>query len=95
MASRHQVHCVSKTDRMNHHERIRSIGGVNADGSRWKIAQHEAIEGIETGQWSFFITRAGRDIDIVIAVSKYGSKYIKAAGDGLHPDTLLTLPDCP
>ena len=94
MPSRYQVHCVNKTDRMNHHERIRSLGGVNADGSRWKITQQAAIEGIEAGQWSFYITRAGRDLELIVALSKYGSKYVKTSEDGLHPENLLSLPEC-
>jgi len=94
MTSRYQICCVTQSDRLNHHERIRTIGGINADGSRWTISHRDAIEGIEAGQWSFFIAHAGRQSEIVVAVSKYGPKYLKAAEDKLHPASLLGLPDC-
>jgi hypothetical protein len=31
---------------------------------------------------------------VVVAVSKYGSKCLKTAGDGLQPESLLALPEC-
>ncbi|MGE5270255.1 MAG: DUF3892 domain-containing protein [Thiohalocapsa sp.] len=92
---RYQVHCVGRSDRLNHDRRIRVIGGVNTDGARWQISEAAAIAGIEAGRWSLYISRAGRDIEIVVAVSKYGSKYLKTAVDeGPHPDGLLALPEC-
>jgi hypothetical protein len=94
MPSRHQIQCINRSDRLNHHRRIRSVGGVNADGSRWKISEAAAIAGIEAGQWSFYVSCAGQDVEVVVAISKYGSKYIKTAVDGLHPDILLALPEC-
>ena len=94
MPSRHQIHCVKRSDRLNHDRRIRSLGGVNPDGAHWAITEQAAIAGIEAGRWEFYVSRAGEELDIVVATSKYGNKYIKAAGDGLHPDILLSLPEC-
>jgi Protein of unknown function (DUF3892) len=91
---RYQIHCVRRSDRLNHDRRIRLIGGVNPDGARWQIGEAAAIAGIEAGQWSFYISRAGRNVDIVVATSRYGNKYIKAADDGLHPEGLLALGEC-
>ncbi|MBV9863042.1 MAG: DUF3892 domain-containing protein [Alphaproteobacteria bacterium] len=95
MAGRYQITCINQSDRLNHHERIRDIGGINADGSRWKISHDAAIEGIETRQWCFFISRAGRDFEVLVAMSKYGRRYLKTAEDRLHPESLLALPECP
>jgi hypothetical protein len=95
MPSRHQIQCVGRSDRLNHDRRIRTIGGVNADGARWTISEAAAIAGIESGEWSFFVSRAGHRVEIIVATSKYGGKYIKTADDdGLHPDGLLALPEC-
>jgi hypothetical protein len=32
---------------------------------------------------------------VVVAVSRYGNKYIKTTADGEQPDNLLSLPECP
>jgi Protein of unknown function (DUF3892) len=95
VADQIQIHCVNKTDRMNPHERIESIGGVNGDGSRWKLSQPDAIVGIEQKRWQFFVSVNGSTVLVVVAVSRYGNKYLKTTADGEHPDNLLSLSECP
>jgi hypothetical protein len=94
MASRHQVLCISKTDRPNPHERITHIGGRNDDGTTWKITQQAAIDGIEQDKWNFYVSKGGRTVDVVVAVRRWGHKYIKTVADGEQPDNLLSLPEC-
>ena len=94
MGSRHQICCIGRSAFLNHHQRLRMLGGVNPDGSRWKITEAAAIAGIEAGQWQFFISRAGQELDVLVATSRYGSKYLKTAEDGLQPESLLALLDC-
>ena len=94
MAARHEIKCVSKEDRQNPHERIKAIGGINPNGTNWKISQEEAISGIESDKWDFYVSQGGRTVDVVVAKSRYGHKYIKTVADGETPDNLLSLYEC-
>ena len=91
-----RVLCVSKTDRYNPHERIRGIGGTNADGTRWWLQLDQAIAGIKRGEWQFYVERPpGHRVNVIIARSQYGNEYLKTETDGEQPDNLLSLPECP
>lgn len=93
--STHEVRCINKSDRYNPHERILSIGGLNSDGSRWKLSLPEAIKGIREGKWRFYVNQYGKSVWVVIARSAYGHEYLKTEADGEHPNNLLSLPECP
>ena len=94
MPGRYLIHCVVRANLLNHDRRLRRVGGINPDGAHWQIAEAEAIAAIEAGRWNFYVMAGGREWPIVVAVSKYGQKYLKGAADGLQPDSLLALPDC-
>ncbi len=95
MAESHQVQCIKKSDRKNPHERITHIGGINPSGTRWRITQEEAIAGIESGKWRFWVSAGGRSVWVIVAVSAAGNKYLKTENDGEQPNNLLSLPECP
>jgi hypothetical protein len=94
MAKSARIRCINKTDRLNPHERIRNVGGVNPDGGRWKQSQQQTIQEIESGEWEFYVSQAGRTVNVIVATHS-GNKYIKTEADGIHPDNLLALPECP
>jgi len=94
MADRHEVLCINKSDRTNSHERITHVGGRNGDGTAWKITQQAASEGIENGKWSFYVSRGGRTVSVMVSTSRYGHKYLKTENDGEQPVNLLSLPEC-
>jgi hypothetical protein len=96
MADRVRVLCVRKRDRFNPHERIESIGGKYPDGGIWRLPLDEAIAWIATGKWDFYVERPFGDVvDVVVAVSAQGNKYLKTTADGDQPNNLLSLPECP
>jgi hypothetical protein len=51
-----RVECVNKNDRYDPHDRIQNIGGRNGDGTRWRLSQEDAIAGIGSGKWDFYVS---------------------------------------
>ena len=95
MAIKREIKCINKNDRQSPYERISSIGGVNADATRWKLSLEQAITGIEQGQWSFYVTKNGATVNVIVAIAASGRKYLKTENDDQEPNNLLSLPECP
>ena len=95
MAVRHQIKCINKSDRNDPHERVTHVGSTIPEGGRWKLTQTDAIAGIESGKWSFWVQAGGEAVDVIVTVSADGHKYLKARTDGEQPTNLLILPECP
>ena len=90
-----RVTCINKQNRFDPHERILSIGGVNPDGTRWKLSQADAIGGIQQGKWEFYVERPLGDRVRVVVALRSGYRYLKTEADGEQPNNLLSLPECP
>lgn len=89
-----QIQCINKSDRPNPHERILKVGGIH-NGKRWSLTQEDAIEGIEAKKWNFFVHVGGKSVWVIVAISRFGNKYLKTESDGENPNNLLSLPECP
>ena len=95
MASRLLVECIHKTDRQDAHERIKAIGG-GLPGCNWRHSLEDAIVWTEDGTFVYYvINRAGKALNVFVAMNRLGHKYLKTASDSEQPDSLLNLPECP
>lgn len=94
MASKHEIKCINKTNRYDPHERIKAIGGVNTDGSNWKLSQTEAVQAIKEDKYRFYVRVLGHTVDVIVARSRFGHEYIKTVADGEQPNNLLSLYEC-
>ena len=90
-----RVDCVTRTDRVSPHYRIRAIGGVGSDGMRWRLSEEAVIAAITDDRATFYVEwPAGHRLEIVTGQG-LGKRYLKTESDGEMPDGLLALPDCP
>lgn len=94
MAGRFQIRCVSKQPRNDPYHRITHVGGFGA--TQWKLATDDVIRRIESGEETFYVERpVGDPVNVIVAVSRFGNKYIKTTADSDEPNNLLSLPECP
>jgi Protein of unknown function (DUF3892) len=94
MAQRVRIECINKSPRQDPHRRIENIGGRNDDETRWKMSEERAINAIEGGKYSFWVSAAGQAVNVIVDTHE-GHKYLKTEADGLEPNNLLSLPECP
>ena len=93
MVTRLEIKWSSKADGQNTPARVIQVSGNYVDGTPWKLTEEDAIRGIETGLLEFFVAADGRTLEVVVAGSRNGRKFLKTEADGERPEHLLRLPD--
>ncbi|HET7715500.1 MAG TPA: DUF3892 domain-containing protein [Bauldia sp.] len=88
-----QVLSSTKDHRRDPYRTVTHIGGLNADGTPWRLSVAEAIEGVRALRWEFYLKdETGRRVWLHVTVSRDGHEYLKALDDPGVPRRLLALP---
>ena len=90
-----QISCINKSDRMNPHERIKYVGGLNEDKTRWKLSLDAAVAAAKASKYRFWVVADGKSVWVDVHTSAAGHEYLKTDADGEQPNNLLSLPECP
>lgn len=88
-----RISCVNTSGSNNQDKRITHVGGLNSDGTKWKLTEQQALKGIENGTHSFYVVNRRKMVNVVIASNKFGNKYLtteSSPGENL----LFNLPEC-
>nr|WP_271540331.1 DUF3892 domain-containing protein [Bradyrhizobium sp. CCBAU 45321] len=67
MAKRVRIRCINKTDRRSAHERIKNVGGLNSDGTRWKLSVKKTIRNLESREWEYYVEESGVTVEVIVA----------------------------
>jgi hypothetical protein len=73
--------------------RIRAVGGVRPDGTRWRMTTDEAIKAIRRGERLYVEEPIGDPVDVTVSHTAAGREYLRTVADGDDPNNLLALPE--
>jgi hypothetical protein len=91
-----RIDCIAKDHRFDEHHCITHVGGVLANGNRWMETLDRAVQGVLTGEWSFYTQVNNRIAQVHVArSSRTGHLFLTTAPDGYLPNNLLHLNACP
>ncbi|UCS92250.1 hypothetical protein KZP23_16275 [Echinicola marina] len=65
-----RIQCVNKVEKGPLKGSIEIIGGLNENGERWNITVEEAIKGIQSGLWEFYIIKEKLEENISFSSSE-------------------------
>lgn len=94
MANSHEILFVRRNTSAETIFNITHIGGRLKEGAEWSIPCVDAIKGIESGRFEFYVQNdAGETEKLVVARHRKIGTYLKSERDSNKPTSLLNLPD--
>ncbi|MBN7816984.1 DUF3892 domain-containing protein [Algoriphagus pacificus] len=88
-----RILCTKKVSRTSLQGSITHIGGVNGTGEKWTVSTKEAINGILSGEYEFYLLEKRDEIPVLISGEQ--EKHLFAIGKESLTNLLEELPDCP
>lgn len=89
-----EIKCINKSDRQNPWERITHIWWENYDWSEYWIRQEQAIDYINSKEYSFYVNVWWDRVNVIVSKSRFWNEYIKTENDWDEPNNLLSLNKC-
>lgn len=89
-----QIKCINKPHRDSPVDSIVNVGGLNPNGSPWKLSLEAAVAAAERGEYQFFVQVGLSRAEVEVA-TRNGKKYLRTVRDATKVDNLLSLPECP
>jgi hypothetical protein len=93
--SKVRIRCINRTGHSAVFQKIRFIGGINEDGSTWKLSQQMAVDLIQSGEYQLYVVVNRKPLAVIVGTSADGQNYLKAEIDTEEPTSLLNSPECP
>jgi len=90
-----QILCVKKENQGALNGQLTHIGGVNGTGDRWVLSVKDAILGINSQQWGFYINDKLEEIPVHIFSLDEFEKSLLAKKEGSLHNLLEDFLECP
>ena len=94
MPSEYKVTCIRKTGTHEPHDCIHGIGGRTDNGNPFFHTVAEAINQMDCKFVTYYTDEGGKRANLTIAEHNE-NRYLKTQNDDVHPNNLLSLPECP
>jgi hypothetical protein len=65
---------------------------TSRDGTHWIVSHDDAMEGLRTGRWAFYVRESSGTLQEVPIAEDNGERYLRSAIDSQCPESLLSLP---
>jgi hypothetical protein len=89
-----EVSCIRRPSKEDADKRLKAVGGVHRDGSRWELTLDEALEAMAQGT-IFFIRAPEAGAAELAAAGRPPRRYLRSRPDPSRWNNLSGLPGCP
>lgn len=93
MKKRYQILCINDFS-YSFEQKITFLGGKNPLGETWVLSVDQAIKGIESGKWEFYVNWEKQSFGIEILADSANDKTLGTPEAPDRKNLLLLLPQC-